>query len=703
MWVDHSPSSLFQDQIYVTWLNKIATPPSTTFHAFVARRTAGLGGAWQTPIQVSGAETTGVAFGGDIKTNSTGDVFVFWQDAGGTGKIYVAKSTDGGVSFKAFAAPVPIATVIASDRSFGGNANILIPAASHRGAHTYVSGGAFRDGTRDLVYAVWADLTDATLSCLAVRGPGAEVTSTCKCRIFFSRSTDGGKSWAAPQMLNNQPGLNDQFFARLAVDENNGSLAVIYYDTVEDPGRLKTNVWVQTSSDDGVTWSDAVKVTSAPTDETATDADRFQYGDYIGLTGHDGKFYPAWTDRRNGGAEEIWTAPFLYDRFPTEAPIAAISRSDGNMDIFSVAEYGQSDGPMISAWWDDNPWRRWFPLFGERFPHRSPIAVISRDEQQMDVFTIKDGQLLSCWFNASGGWRDWFRDQLKLPGTDQFPTPLCHVAALAHGNLDLRKGEKRRFKWGNYMDVFAVDNKRNVRGIWWHDGWNPWYNLLAPSPSKAQFEKGSMFAVNSRSENRMDLFIAGSDNQLWRRYYVDSWDTEPTALADNQWIRPFIDRTDRILKPSTPIAVIDRDDSHMDLFAISPFDGQLWWCYWDGTWHGWQVPKPKLGPCPTQFPMSTPFFPFFAHVAAVSRDPNYMDVFAVDLNGNVWGVYWEKGSWIGWFQLPGKLFPPGSPIAVNSRDDNQMDLFIVSGDRRIWSNWFTGGWNNWFRIFAVTD
>lgn len=89
IWVDHSPVSPFKDNIYVIWHN--GTP------VFVNRRT-GPSGAWQTPIQVSGAETTGTGIGGDIKTNSFGDVFAFWPDTGSS-KLFVAKSIDGGETF----------------------------------------------------------------------------------------------------------------------------------------------------------------------------------------------------------------------------------------------------------------------------------------------------------------------------------------------------------------------------------------------------------------------------------------------------------------------------------------------------------------------------------------------------------------------------------------------------------------------------
>jgi hypothetical protein len=110
-------------------------------------------------------------------------------------------------------------------------------------------------------------------------------------------------------MLNNQSLLNDQFHSRLCVDESYGNLIVTYRDTVSDPARLQTDVWMKTSTDDGQTWSSAVKVTSAQTNETIIPpANPFQFGDYDALHGFYGTFFPAWTDRRSGGREEIWTA-----------------------------------------------------------------------------------------------------------------------------------------------------------------------------------------------------------------------------------------------------------------------------------------------------------------------------------------------------------------------------------------------------------
>ena len=293
MWVDHSPASSHRDQIYVTW--HAGTPVQ------FARRTTGSGAAWQTPIQVSGSETTGLGIGGDVKTNANGDVFVFWQDADGSQKVYVRKSTDGGATFPN--GVVTIATLFANSRK------LSIPADAGRKSRVYVSGGAWRTDAQDNVYAAWADLSGES-GCTTGSGPGTNTASTCKTRIWFCRSVDGGATWAAPFMVNNQSSLNDQAFPRLAVDETNGQLALIYYDTVADTARIKTDLYMQASSDGGATWSPANKISSGQTDETASTADSGnQYGDYTGMSGYGGLFFPAWTDRRNGAREEIWTSP----------------------------------------------------------------------------------------------------------------------------------------------------------------------------------------------------------------------------------------------------------------------------------------------------------------------------------------------------------------------------------------------------------
>jgi hypothetical protein len=288
MWVDHSASSPFKDYIYVVWHNGLP--------AYANRRT-GPAGSWGTPVQISGAESTGTAIGADVKSNSFGDVFAFWPTTGNA-RIVMNKTTNGGTSW---GTPFVLATTYDSY-------DIGLPAFNLRRALIYVSAGAYRTATKNLVYATWTDLSGNTGCTAPANEPGSSVSSSCKTRIWFSRSTNGGTTWSPKVKLNDQASLNDQFNPWLAVDETTGRVSVMYYDTVADAGRKKSDIWYQTSTDDGASWSAPFKVTTAMTDETTAGSNSFQYGDYNSMSGWAGKFLPVWTDRRSGGVEEVWTA-----------------------------------------------------------------------------------------------------------------------------------------------------------------------------------------------------------------------------------------------------------------------------------------------------------------------------------------------------------------------------------------------------------
>ena len=292
LWIDHSATSPFKDNIYAIWHN--GNP------AYVNHRT-GPAGSWGTPLQVSSTETSGTAIGGDIKTNSAGDVFAFWP-ATGNGRIVVAKSTNGGASFTR--------TVVATTFD---TYDIGIPAMASRRALIYVAGGVYRNATTNNVYASWTDQRGVTGCNAPANEPGTNVASACQTRIWFARSTDGGATWSAPVKINDSTSsLHDQFNQWLAVDETSGRVGIMYYDTIADAGRKKTDVWYQSSSDGGATWSAPLKVTTAQTDETVAGADSGnQYGDYNGMSGYLTKFFPSWTDRRNNAHEEIWSAPVV--------------------------------------------------------------------------------------------------------------------------------------------------------------------------------------------------------------------------------------------------------------------------------------------------------------------------------------------------------------------------------------------------------
>ncbi|HXU45134.1 MAG TPA: hypothetical protein VN783_06385 [Thermoanaerobaculia bacterium] len=288
-WVDHSATSPCKDFQYGIWHN--GQP------AFMSTRNATTN-TWGAPIQVSGAESTGTAIGGDAKSNAFGDAFGFWPTTGNA-RVLVTKSTTCGASW---GTPVQVATTFDTF-------DIGCPSFNSRRALIYISGGAYRTATKNLVYAAWNDLSGEAGCTAPANEPGANAASTCKIRIWFTRSTDGGATWEPKRMINNQASLNDQFNQWLVVDETTGGVGIMYYDTVADAARKKVHVYYQSSFNDGVTFSAPVQVTTAQTDETTGGQDNGnQFGDYNSLSGIAGTFWPAWTDRRSGAREEIWTA-----------------------------------------------------------------------------------------------------------------------------------------------------------------------------------------------------------------------------------------------------------------------------------------------------------------------------------------------------------------------------------------------------------
>jgi hypothetical protein len=118
-------------------------------------------------------------------------------------------------------------------------------------------------------------------------------------------------TWAAPRVVHTDPPSTDQFNPWMDVDPEDGTLHVMFYDTRGDPNRRMTNVYYVSSKDGGTTWAGESKVSSEMTDETASDAEFNQYGDYSGLAAFRNVAFPVWTDRRGTNStlkEQIFTA-----------------------------------------------------------------------------------------------------------------------------------------------------------------------------------------------------------------------------------------------------------------------------------------------------------------------------------------------------------------------------------------------------------
>jgi hypothetical protein len=79
---------------------------------------------------------------------------------------------------------------------------------------------------------------------------------------FYEGSTDGGKTWSKPRVLNDDDpnGMFPQNVPNLAIAPN-GRIDVAWFDARNDPGIRSHDVYMSSSTDNGATWSKNVRVT----------------------------------------------------------------------------------------------------------------------------------------------------------------------------------------------------------------------------------------------------------------------------------------------------------------------------------------------------------------------------------------------------------------------------------------------------------
>ncbi|HEX9637300.1 MAG TPA: sialidase family protein [Acidobacteriota bacterium] len=285
MCIDAHPASPFKDNIYVAWDRPGSGMRFT--------RSTDQGTSWAPVLTLS----SDAAIGTHLATGPGGELYVGWPDTDSR-ELRITKSTDGGATFGA------TRVIATTNDSF----EIAIPAMCQRKALIYLSLAVDRSGGphSGWAYAAWTDRNGSTAD------PGCGGTgSTSNSNVYFSRSQDGGNTWSAPVVVHSNPAKTDQFNQWMDVDPSDGAIHVIYYDTRDHAGRVRTHVYGVVSRDGGDTWVDETRITTDFTDETVAGADSGnQYGDYNGLAVYQGACHPVWTDRRTGvlgGNEQIFT------------------------------------------------------------------------------------------------------------------------------------------------------------------------------------------------------------------------------------------------------------------------------------------------------------------------------------------------------------------------------------------------------------
>jgi hypothetical protein len=309
--VDRSPASPFQDNIYLTW-------HESNIMRFA--RSRDFGNTWDPVISFSNANAKR-GIGSDIATDRAGNIYYVWA-AFNSRDILVSKSTNGGTSF------APDSKVADTFASF------IFPVPSMETREVFVYAAVDTDQTdgpyADSVYVSWTDSDGITNN-----NPSAN-----HARIQVAYSRNGGNSWT---VVTPHPTADiksvDRWHQWLAVGPD-GTVHLIYYNTLGDPSRTSVNVYHAFSTDGGQTWSQEAPLTTVSSPNIN---DGFEFGDYNGLAATLDSVIAIFTDNRNelgGGGRSV--------------DVYAAGKALGDSPVYTLADTAPGQAGVNNDWTTTN-------------------------------------------------------------------------------------------------------------------------------------------------------------------------------------------------------------------------------------------------------------------------------------------------------------------------------------------------------------
>lgn len=212
----------------------------------------------------------------------------------------------------------------------------------------------------------------------------------------------------------------------------------------------------------------------------------------------------------------------------------------------------------------------------------------------------------------------------------------------------------------NRIDVFVRGTDGNLWHQAWTGGWSGWEPFGAPPGGLA----GDDPTAVASATGRIDVFARGSDSHLWHRVYDGAlshpWENLGGTLTSG---------------PSAASWAPGR----LDVLARGA-GGDLVHRYLDGGgWSGWE----SLGGFLTSAP------------AAVSWAPDRLDIFVRGSDNQMWQRWWAGAGWSGWLAQGGQL---GSGPAVASWGPGRLDVFVAGSDHQMWQKYYDGSWHGYLPL-----
>jgi hypothetical protein len=237
--------------------------------------------------------------------------------------------------------------------------------------------------------------------------------------------------------------------------------------------------------------------------------------------------------------------------------------------------------------------------------------------------------------------------------------------------------------WGSgRLDLFTIGSG-SVQHRWYSGGqWSGTEDLGGQS----FFEPACCYeppAAVSWGPGRIDLFVRGTDSNLWHKWYSGGW---------SGW--------ENLGGPiaSAPTAA-SWGSGRLDVFAVGPA-GSVVHKFYDGSWwSGFEslagIPFFRSPPCQEIGTIC------YEPPAAVSWGPGRIDVFIRGQSGIVVGLShkWYSGGWSDWENMGG---PIGSAPTVASWGSGRLDVFATAANHNVVHKFYDGGWSSGYEDLGGT-
>ncbi len=266
--------------IYATWseFDTYGSTDLTCKSRIMFTKSTDKGATWTTAIKIN--EVDGNCIDEDLTVEGAvpavgpnGEVYVSWAGPAG---IVFNKSTDFGVTW--------LSNDILVDTQPNGW-DFSVPGIDRCNGLPITlcdKSGGVNNGT---IYINWSDQRNGTNDT----------------DIWMKKSTDGGNTWGSAIRINDDIAGKHQFFTWMDIDQTNGNLYCVFYDRRNHSDNT-TDVYLARSTDGGNTWQN-VLISDTPFLPT----DTVFFGDYNGISAHNGMIRPIWKRLHNGNAS-VWTA-----------------------------------------------------------------------------------------------------------------------------------------------------------------------------------------------------------------------------------------------------------------------------------------------------------------------------------------------------------------------------------------------------------